>query len=57
MSDLAEQQVGAAVLALAGNEPDADEVEDASLVGAWIFHQLVASAPIVQAVLSEGDEQ
>lgn len=56
MGELAEKQVGAAVLTLAGNEPDAEEVDDGSLIRAWIFHQLVESAPTVEAVLSEGDE-
>ncbi|MFP1645648.1 hypothetical protein [Pontitalea aquivivens] len=56
MSELAEKQVGAAVLTLAGNEPDAEEVDDGSLIRTWIFHQLVESAPTVEAVLSEGDE-
>lgn len=56
MSELAEKQVGAAVLTLSGNEPDAEEVDDGSLIRTWIFHQLVESAPTVEAVLSEGDE-
>jgi len=56
MSEMAENQVGAAVLTLAGNEPEAEEVADGSLIRAWIFHQLVEGAPTVEAVLSEGDE-
>lgn len=56
MGEKAEKLVGAAVLTLAGNEPDAEEVDDGSLIRAWVFHQLVESAPTVEAVLSEGDE-
>lgn len=56
MDDLSEARFGAAVLTLAGNEPDAEEVENEPLVRAWVFHQLVSSAATVEAVLAEGDK-
>ncbi len=45
--------VGGAILTLAGDEPDAEAVDDAPLIRAWVFHQLIASAPTVEAVLDQ----
>lgn len=55
MSLIEEHLYGAAVLTLAGNEPTADDVQDDTLVRAWIFFQLIESASTVQAVV-EGDQ-
>lgn len=56
MADFNEAYAGGAVLALAGDEPDAEEVPNDPLIRAWVLHQLVASASTVNAVLSEGDK-
>lgn len=43
--------IGGEILALAGNEPDDETVEDDALVRAWVLHQLIASTSTVAAVL------
>lgn len=51
--DQDEARIGGAILTLAGDEPDSDTVEDAPLIRAWVLHQLIASAPTVEAVLEQ----
>lgn len=53
MADLNEGQIGGALLTLAGNDPDADVVEDDPIIRAWILHQLIAAAPVVESVLDQ----
>lgn len=48
-----EALVGGAILTLAGDEPDAEAVDDAPLIRAWVLHQLISSAPTVEAVLDQ----
>lgn len=48
-----EAMVGGAILTLAGDEPDADAVDDAPLIRAWVLHQLIVSASTVEAVLDQ----
>lgn len=55
MGEVEGEVAGGAVLALAGDEPDADEIANDPLIRAWVLHQLVASAATVDAVLAEGD--
>jgi hypothetical protein len=53
MADLDETEVGGALLTLAGDDPRADVVEDEPIIRAWILHQLIAAAPVVESVLDQ----
>lgn len=51
--DHEQAMIGSAILTLAGDDPDDETVDDAPLIRAWVFHQLIASAPTVEAVLDQ----
>lgn len=53
MADLYDDQIGGALLTLAGDDPGADVVEDEPIIRAWILHQLIASAPVVESILDQ----
>lgn len=50
---LSEAQIGAELLTLAGDDPTADVVKDEPIIRAWILHQLIAAAPVVESVLDQ----